>query len=111
MYRDIVVVCAPPEYTDENPASLLNPTLIVEVISPSTGDRDRSEKLEAYAQLASVQAYWIIEQDRPFAVCFERLDTGWLSHLVSGWETELVSDGVGVRISMRDVYDQVDFPE
>ncbi|MEM6648576.1 MAG: Uma2 family endonuclease [Bacteroidota bacterium] len=110
VYPDIVVVCDPPEYTDEKPASLLNPTLIVEVISPSTADRDWSQKLEAYARLASVQAYWIIEQDRPFAVCFERSENGWLSHLVSGWEAEVVSKHLDIRIPMRDIYDQVDLP-
>ncbi|GAB5519981.1 MAG: hypothetical protein RhofKO_22320 [Rhodothermales bacterium] len=61
VYPDSIGVCDPPKYTNEKPPSLLNPTLIIEVISPSTGDRDRSEKLEAYTQLESVQANWIID--------------------------------------------------
>lgn len=110
VYPDIVVVCDPPEYTEEKPASLLNPTLIVEVISPSTGEVDRSDKLRAYTQLASVQAYWIIEQERAQVTTYERQGDVWALGFVDGLQAEVTSETLGLAISMRDIYDQVDLP-
>ncbi|MEM1094161.1 MAG: Uma2 family endonuclease [Bacteroidota bacterium] len=110
VYPDIVVVCDPPEYTDEKPPSLLNPTLIVEVISPSTGEVDRSEKLRAYTRLASVQAYWIVEQESPQVTTYERQGEVWALGLVDGLEADVRSEALGLSIPMRDIYDQVDLP-
>jgi len=108
VYPDIVVVCEPPEYTDEKPPSLLNPTLIVEIISPSTGELDRSVKLRAYTQLASVQAYWIIEQDRAQVTTYERQDDVWTLGFAAGLEAEVARAPLGLSIPRRDIYDQVE---
>ncbi|PSQ63126.1 MAG: Uma2 family endonuclease [Bacteroidetes bacterium QH_10_64_19] len=64
VYPDVVVVCGPPEYTDESPPSLVNPELLVEVTSESTSDRDHEDKLDAYLQLDSLQEYWIASPSR-----------------------------------------------
>jgi Uma2 family endonuclease len=61
LYPDVMVVCAPDGDDEE---AVTAPCLVVEVLSPSTGYRDRGDKLELYRDLPSVQAYLIVEQER-----------------------------------------------
>ena len=63
-YPDIVVVCGEPRAEDDTFDTLLNPTLIVEVLSPSTAAYDRGEKFAHYQQIVSLQAYILISQDK-----------------------------------------------
>ncbi len=63
-YPDVVVVCGEPQFEDNSFDVLLNPVLIVEVLSPSTADYDRGEKFEHYKQLISLQEYIIVSQNR-----------------------------------------------
>ena len=64
-YPDVVIVCGEQQFDDEHRDTLLNPTLIVEVLSPSTEAYDRGEKFDHYSQLESLQEYVMIAQDRP----------------------------------------------
>lgn len=63
VYPDIVAFCEEGRYTDERPASLLNPTLIVEVLSPFTQEKDLSWKADAYISVASLQECWFLWTD------------------------------------------------
>lgn len=63
-YPDVVVVCGQPQLADEQKDTLLNPTLIVEVLSDSTQDYDRGRKFEHYRSLSSFTEYLLIAQDR-----------------------------------------------
>ena len=63
-YPDVTVVCGQPQFDDEHQDTLLNPTLIVEVLSQSTKDSDRGEKFEQYRTLESLREYILIAQNR-----------------------------------------------
>ena len=76
-YPDLVFVCGEPVYTDDNPPVLLNPTLLVEIASPSTVGRDRGRKLTAYTQIESLAEYWMVEPDRPELTRVVRGGGGW----------------------------------
>ena len=58
------IVCGEPERDRESPTHITNPTVIVEVLSPSTEDYDRGEKREHYQQLESLQEYVLLAQSR-----------------------------------------------
>ncbi len=60
---DVVVVCGEPEFEDREGDTLLNPTVVVEVLSPSTEAWDRGEKSFQYRALPSIQDYLLISQD------------------------------------------------
>lgn len=60
-YPDVVVVCGEPRLTNERPESLLNPTLLVEVLSESTSRIDTGDKLDAYRHIDTLQEYRIVE--------------------------------------------------
>jgi Uma2 family endonuclease len=62
-YPDVVVVCGEPRFEDEHVDTLLNPTLIVEVLSPSTERYDRGRKLEHYRRIPSLAEYVLVAQD------------------------------------------------
>ena len=76
VYPDFSVVCGEP-LTDERAVNLWNPTLVGEVTSPSSIDRDRGEKRRYYQSIASLQIYLVIDQHRVFVELYERQDDGW----------------------------------
>ncbi|MDZ7379999.1 MAG: Uma2 family endonuclease, partial [candidate division KSB1 bacterium] len=78
VYPDIVVVCGTPQFEDSDVDTLLNPTLIVEVLSHSTECRDRGVKAQGYRRLDSLAAYLLIAQDRcRIELYMRQADTRW----------------------------------
>jgi Uma2 family endonuclease len=63
-YPDVIAVCGEARFLDEHQDTLLNPQLLVEVLSPSTADYDRGEKLRRYRQLESLTDCLLVSQDR-----------------------------------------------
>lgn len=77
-FPDIVAVCGEPKFLDDQEDTLLNPILIIEVLSDSTEGYDRGLKFETYWKLASVQEYVLISQHRPLVQRFARqADDSW----------------------------------
>jgi Uma2 family endonuclease len=62
-YPDLTVVCGPPQFRDERRDSLLNPKVIIEVLSPSTESHDRGKKFQHYRTIASLDEYVLIAQE------------------------------------------------
>ena len=107
-YPDLVFVCGTPEYSDGTPPILLNPTLIVEVASPSTAGRDRGTKMRAYTQTASLAEYWLVEATTPEVTRVVRTADGWALRFAAGLDAVLASDALGVAVPLADVYRLVD---
>jgi Uma2 family endonuclease len=76
VYADASVVCGRPEFKDETHDTLLNPNVIVEVLSPSTEAYDRGDKFAQYQALPSVMHYVLASQDKPRIEVFTRQDDG-----------------------------------
>src|SRR6185369_6391781 len=64
-YPDVMVICGDMQYRDDLKDTIVNPTLIVEVLSPSTRDYDRGQKFEQYRTLSSLREYLTVAQDYP----------------------------------------------
>jgi len=78
-YPDVVVVCEAPQFADEHHDTLLNPTLIVEVLSASTRDYDRGDKFARYRTLDTLQEYVLVDQATTHVEHFVRQpEGGWL---------------------------------
>jgi len=106
VYPDITVVCGRPEFHDTD--NLLNPTLIVEVLSPSTADYDQGGKFARYRQLPSLQEYLLVSQDRIQVTHYHRQDSNhWLLTELKDVETLLELPGVECRLALSEVYDKV----
>ena len=107
-YPDGLMVCGEERYdVSANPPTLLNPTLLIEVTSDSTRSRDTTGKLDAYFELDSLQEYWIVEPDRPYALRYVRTKGDILVHFVRGLDQSLSSDTLDVAIPMEAVYHRV----
>ncbi|MBX3245940.1 MAG: Uma2 family endonuclease [Myxococcales bacterium] len=103
LYPDVTVVCASPRFADDRPASLLNPSLVVEVLSPSTVDHDRGAKLAHYRRLPSLGEILLIEPNERRLEVYRRLASGqWLITDVLDGAVELES--VGASLSLDEVY-------
>jgi Uma2 family endonuclease len=110
-YPDVTVVCGEAQFADAEVDTLLNPTLIVEVLSPTTELWDRGGKFEQYRQRESLQEYVLIAQDRPHAERFSRQPDGqWLLAEVNGLEAVLALPAIGCELALAQVYHKVTFP-
>src|SRR5262245_50924985 len=111
-YPDLVVVCGASQYHDQRQDVLLNPTVIVEVLSPSTAAFDRSEKWERYRTwLPSLTAYVLVAQDMPRVESYLRLDDGaWRFQVVEGNGTAFDLPSIGCTVPLEEVYDRILFP-
>ncbi len=111
VYPDLVALCGTPRYTDDALASLLNPELIVEVLSASTRDRDHSSKLDAYLDIESLQEYWMVESREPLVIQYVRRGEEWVVRTTTDLDARLQCEAFGLEISLSDVYALVDFAD
>ena len=107
-YPDIVVVCGEPRAEDDTFDTLLNPTVIVEVLSPSTETYDRVEKFEHYQHIASLKDYILISQDKVHIEHYCRQGSGWLQTEFQGLEAVLPLLSIGCELRLQDVYRRVE---
>ena len=108
-YPDVVVVCDQPQFADEQRDTLLNPTLIVEVLSESTKDYDRGEKFEHYRTLPSLSEYVLIAQDKYHVEHFVRQpDNRWLLSETNLLEDTIHLSSIACDLVLTEVYDKVE---
>jgi Uma2 family endonuclease len=104
-YADVIVVCGEPRFGDNRRDTLLNPTLIVEVLSPSTEAYDRGRKFEYYRSLESLAAYLMIASDRIHAELYTRQPSGqWLLTAADRPEDTLELESIGCRLTLSAAY-------
>ena len=110
-YPDIVVVCGQPQFADAQRDTLLNPTLIVEVLSESSKDYDRGGKFEHYRSLASLNEYVLIAQDKHHVEHFVRQpDNRWLLSETNWLEDTIHLSSIDCDLALIEVYDKVELP-
>lgn len=107
-YPDVVVVCGSPELADNEFDVLLNPTLIVEVLSESTEGYDRGLKFQRYRRRASLQECVFVAQDRVSVERYTREGDHWVLRDASRLADVVELPSIGCTLSLRDVYDKVE---
>jgi len=111
-YPDLVFVCDPPQFEDHVHDTLLNPRVIVEVLSNSTEKYDRGTKFGHYRQLPSVVEYVLVAQDRPLVERYVRqADDSWLLTAFSELTGSFEFGSVAVSIPLDEVYRGVQFTD
>jgi Uma2 family endonuclease len=112
-YPDVVVVCGKPQLLeDAHLDTLLNPTLIIEVLSPSTADYDKGAKFDYYRTLESLREYILVWQDKKRVARYaKQIDGSWLLRDFIGEDAEINLDSIDCTLSIEDIYDKVDFEE
>jgi Uma2 family endonuclease len=111
VYPDIVVVCGEPTFQDGLFDTLLNPTLIIEVLSPATAAYDQGEKFALYRSLPSLREYILIDQEQPRADLYRRYDDGrWFIGDAHGLDATIdLAVGGGLTLALRDLYERITF--
>ena len=108
-YPDVLVVCQKPQFLDGQRDTLLNPTLISEVLSPSTEAYDRGRKFENYRSVESLAEYLLVASDRMHADLYtRRQDGGWLLTSADGPAGTLSLASVNCQIALADIYEKAD---
>jgi Uma2 family endonuclease len=109
-YPDASVICGPLEFEDERRDTILNPTLLVEVLSDSTEAYDRGKKFSHYRQIPSLREYLLVSQEEAKIERFLRNEDGsWTLTEAAGLEATLPLPSLGIEISLGEVFDKVDF--
>jgi Uma2 family endonuclease len=110
-YPDVAVVCDKPRFEDNVFDTLLNPILVVEVLSPSTEAYDRGEKFAHYQELTSLREYMLVSQDRIRVEHFRLVETQWVGKTFHAPEDVLLLDSMECKLPVRDIYTRVAFPD
>lgn len=109
-YPDVTVVCGEAQFDDDQSDVLVNPTVVIEVLSPKTEAYDRGVKFQRYREIASLQEYILIAQDRPYIERFVRQADGvWQLNEARGLEGALELTSIDCTLALAEVYQQVDF--
>lgn len=107
-YPDVVVTCGEEKYLDEELDTLLNPVIIIEVLSAPTQDYDRGTKFMLYRFLESLQHYVLISSLEYSIECYTRQAQQWILNTASNPDDEIYLDAIDYRFQLKDMYAQLD---
>lgn len=111
-YPDLSVVRGKPELVPFRPDTLVNPIVLIEILSPSTELFDRSRKFSLYRQIPSLREYVLVAQDAPTIEHYLRQDDGtWRLSVVEGLTETITLPTIDCTLALADVYDEVAFPD
>lgn len=110
-YPDVVVVCGKLQLLDEHRDVLLNPTIIIEVTSPTTEQFDRTEKWMRYQRwLPTLSDYILVAQTRPVIEHYQRAEENRWTYTAVSESGSLLIPSIECRLVLAEVYDRVEFP-
>ncbi len=112
-YPDLSAVCGKTEFETLGKQQLLvNPSLIIEILSETTAEFDRGYKFTYYKSIESFTEYILIAQDRPHVTQFvKQSDNSWLNHEFNSLEDDFYLTSLDCRIDLLELYKDVEFPE
>ena len=108
-YPDILVVCGEPRFEDNTFDTLLNPIVLVEVLSPSTAAYDRGEKFKHYQQLTSLREYVLVSQDEVHVELYRQQETQWKPIEFRSLGNILSLASIDCELTLSDIYNRVEF--
>lgn len=108
-YPDVTIVCGEPELEDAQLDTLLNPAVLIEVLSPTTERYDRGLKAEHYRTVESLREYLLVSQDRVHIEHYRRTGARqWTLTEAIGREDGITIDAIGGTLRLGDVYEGID---
>ena len=110
-YPDVVVVCDEPRFEDDVFDTLLNPVIIIEVLSPTTEAYDRGEKFSHYRQIDSLKEYIIVSQDKVNVERFGRTGEDWIVTYYQELEQQVPLTSIQCELPLQEIYQRVTFSE
>ena len=110
-YADVLVVNGDPEFNDDRTDEILNPLLIVEVLSPSTEAYDRGDKFRKYRSISSFCEYLVVSQSETYVEQYLRLEKGdrWQLQTYDQLDQIITLESLKVELPLQEIYRRVDF--
>jgi Uma2 family endonuclease len=111
-FPDVVVHCVGARFEQRRGLeTLLDPRVIIEILSASTENFDRKEKFAYYREFASLREYLLIDTRRYHIEHFQRMEGGaWSFSVYNSSEDEIVLPSIGCRLALNEIYARVEFP-
>jgi Uma2 family endonuclease len=108
---DVAIVCGPVERALESQDAIVNPRVVLEILSPSTADFDYGGKFALYRGLSSLQEYVLIAQNQPLIEIFRKTPEGnWTLFSYRGVDTVLRLQTLNIEIPLNQIYADIEFP-
>lgn len=109
-YPDVFVIQGNPQFHDQRNDTVLNPNLVIEVLSPATSDYDRGDKFKAYRTIPTFQEYWLVEQSQIQVEQYCKTDDHhWLYRVYDDPEAMIQSSTLKLEVTIQDIYENVNF--
>jgi Uma2 family endonuclease len=111
LYPDVVMVCGTPELDNSTPKTLLNPNVVVEVLSKSNTSREIISKLKFYRAIASLTDVLLVDSESMLVMHFERVQEGdWLTRSRTKAEETITIAAHDLELKISEIYRDVEFP-
>ncbi len=110
-YPDAVIFCPPSRFEGKGDQLLLTPSVIFEVLSPSTAEYDRADKFKDYRRIETLTDYILIEPDRIYVDHFRRQSDGWLLRTYTLHSDVLQFPDLQIELPLAEVYEELNVPE
>jgi Uma2 family endonuclease len=107
-YPDVMVICGEPEFVEDRTDTVINPKVIIEVLSESTEGYDRGDKFRTYWTLDSLEEYILVDQYRMRVEYFKRIsEKEWRLRVLTKADDPLVLESLGLEIPLSETYENV----
>jgi len=111
-YPDVLVICGKPDFYEKRKDTIVNPILIVEVLSETTEAKDRGEKMLAYRTLESLREYVLVSQDKAVVEQYiKNADGDWIHKATIGLKSIVKFESINVEVEIEELYARVEFEE
>ncbi|HRX72095.1 MAG: Uma2 family endonuclease [Candidatus Competibacteraceae bacterium] len=108
-YPDVAALCDEPDFEDAHMDTLLNPSVIIEILSPSTEAYDRGDKFAHYRRLPSLMEYVLIAQDKVRIEHYIRQDKQWVLTEMDHLDDMLCLVSIQCEIPLREIYAKIEY--
>ncbi|MCY7333352.1 MAG: Uma2 family endonuclease [Pseudanabaena sp. CAN_BIN31] len=109
VYPDAMIFDGRPQLNGDRKDEVLNPLLIVEVLSPSTEEYDRTDKFQMYRSISSFSEYLLIRQNKVFVERYSKQEQFWTYSAFDSLDQSILLDSVNVEIAIADIYRGIEF--
>jgi len=108
-YPDVMLIDGKPMFEGGSRTNVINPSLIIEVLSSSTKNYDKGEKFDFYRSIPEFKEYILVEQYQPYVAQYKKINEGWLLNEYESLDAVLNLFAIALQIPLTEIYDLVDF--
>lgn len=109
-YPDVLIVCGEPKFLDNTFDTLLNPAVLIEILSPSTANYDKGVKFELYRDIESLQEYVLINSTKVHVELYQRnIDQSWILTEYKLMNDSFELKSIGKPMPLKDIYEGIKF--